>query len=198
MVSSQHYVSATNQNNAALTTKFASTTTKEFRADRLFDGDPINADAFEDLVSVKTGNAIGSKGKKHLLPWLRSNTSAQPYLAVLCDPRSNSQELRDTIKDLVRSLPPIIKASMIIVNADTPSENRRWIKKNSFDETLNVMSDEKMTWMRTYTALGDDKWGMTLFVLAEGKVKRIVRDLDRYTARQTIIKAVNADEVRLS
>lgn len=147
---------------------------------------------------MKTGNAIGAKGKKQLLPWLRSNTNASPYLAVLCDPRPKSPELRDTVKDLLRTLPPMIKNNMIVVNADTPSENRRWIKKNLIDEALKVMSDEKLTWMRSYTALGEDRWSMTLFVMEDGKIKRAVRGLERFSACQTVIDAVKSEELRLS
>lgn len=164
----------------------------DYRPDRLFDGDPVNADPFEDLVSVKTGNAIGSSGKKRLLHWLRSNQNAQKCLIVLCDPRPKSPELREAVKDLMMKLPTPMKSSMIIVNADTPSENRRWIKKNAYDETLNVMSDEKLTWMRSYTALDEDRWSMTLFVLEDGRVKRIVRDLDQFSASRVIVDAVTA------
>jgi hypothetical protein len=89
-------------------------------------------------------------------------------------------------------LPTPMKSSMIIVNADTPSENRRWIKKSAYDETLNVMSDEKLTWMRSYTALEEERWSMTLFVLEDGRVKRIVRDLDQFSASRVIVDAVTA------
>lgn len=85
-----------------------------------------------------------------------------------------------------------IKGNVIFVNADSPAENRRWVKKSSLPETCKIFSDEKMSWMRDYTALGNDRWSMTVFVLADGKIQKLARDVDQYGASSTITKAVRA------
>lgn len=114
--------------------------------DRLFEGDPAPVDCFEEIVNIKSENAIGRTGKERLVPWLRKNPDRQrDYLIVLTDPRPKSDELRETINSLVSTLPSDILSRMIVINADSPSENRRWLKKSGFDEKIDVYSDEKQT-----------------------------------------------------
>ena len=92
-------------------------------------------------------------------------------------------------------LPENIQSRMIVINADSPSENRRWIKKiGILDGKVDLYSDEKMDWMRCYTALGETRWSMTMFVIAEGRVQKLARDIDRYGATRTIQNAVKAFE----
>lgn len=94
--------------------------------DQLFEGDPAPTDCFEELVSIKSENAIGKTGADRLVPWLRKNPNRRSeYLAILTDPRKNSPELRQTIKRLSVDLPEDVLDRLIVVNADTPAENRR-------------------------------------------------------------------------
>ena len=78
--------------------------------------------------------------------------------------------------------------------ADTPAENRRWLKKNKMGEGdggggVNIYSDENREWMREYTALGERRWSMCLFVLQDGVVRRLVRELDADLAPSVVQNA---------
>jgi hypothetical protein len=159
--------------------------------DRLFEGDPAPVDCFEEIVNIKSENAIGRTGKERLVPWLRKNPDRQrDYLIVLTDPRPKSDELRETINSLVSTLPSDILSRMIVINADSPSENRRWLKKSGFDEKMDVYSDEKLEWMRAYTALGEKRWSMTMFVIAEERIQKLARAVDQYAAPKVFRNAV--------
>jgi hypothetical protein len=168
--------------------------------DRIFEGDAAPTDCFEDLVSIKSENAIGVTGKQRLIPWLQKNSDRHnAYLVVISDPRQKSPELRDTVKILLAELPMDIRNRMIVVNADSPAENRRWLKKSGIPEDkIFVYSDEKMEWMRAYTALGENRWSMTMFLISDGRVQKLARDLDQYGASRTVLNAVKAlGEARL-
>ncbi|KAL3923206.1 MAG: hypothetical protein SGARI_006269, partial [Bacillariaceae sp.] len=144
--------------------------------DRLFEGDTAPASVFEELVSIKSENAIGETGAKRLLPWLRNRND--DYLAIVCDPRVKSPEFRETVKAFRSEVRKDVLSKVIFVNADTPAENRRWLKKNNMMESgIRLFSDEKREWMQAYTALGEDRWSMTLFVLAEERIQILVREL---------------------
>jgi peroxiredoxin len=162
--------------------------------DRLFEGDPAPTEVFQELVSIKSENAIGETGAKRLIPWLRKN---QDYLVVVCDPRVNSPEFRDTMKSSQRQWPEEIQSKAIFINADTPAENRRWLKKNNLMESrIRLFSDEKREWMQAYTALGENRWSMTLFVLSEERIQKLVRELSCVAAAAAVEKAVKAMEKR--
>ncbi len=163
--------------------------------DRLYEGDNAPVEAFEELVSIKSENAIGKTGAKRMLPWLR-NPDASEFLVVLCDPRVKSSEFRETATLLQRELPKDLLSKVIFVNADTPAENRRWLKKTGMIDSISVYSDEKMGWMRAYTALGDTRWSTTLFVLADQRIQKLVRELASVTATSVVQNAVKAAEQR--
>lgn len=135
------------------------------------------------------------------MPWLRKNSARRDEcLVIITDPRVQSPELRETIKSLLTELPADIRSRLIVVNADSPPENRRWLKKNGIPEDkLELYSDEKMEWMRSYTALGEKRWSMTMFVIANGRVQKLARDVDQYGAARTVRNAVKAfdEEARL-
>jgi hypothetical protein len=166
--------------------------------ERLFEGDTAPQDAFEELVSIKSENAIGETGKKRLLPWLRGKDD--DYVVVVCDPRQKSPEFHDTIKGLHRFLPKDMLRKTVFINVDTPAENRRFLKKNNLmtDDGGKIIlySDEKMEWMRSYTALGQERFSMTLFVLANGRIQKLVRDLSSVNAPQVVESVVNAAQKR--
>ena len=175
-------------------------------ADRIFEGDPAPTDCFEELVSIKSENAIGQRGAERLVPWLRKNPDRQgDYLIVLTDPRMQSPELRQTVKALRSELPFDMLSRLIVVNADSPAENRRWLKKSGMggdgesNDKVQIYSDEKMEWMRSYTALGSNRWSMTMFVVSNGVVQRLAREVDVYGASRTIRNAIKSlqDEKRL-
>jgi hypothetical protein len=170
--------------------------------DLLFEGDPAPTDCFEELVSIKSENAIGSTGKQRIVPWLHKNVARHDdYIVVLTDPRMQSLELRESVKILLLELPKDIQSRLIVINADSPAENRRWLKKSGFSSptnddiqqpTLEVYSDEKMEWMRSYTALGDKRWSLSMFVLAAERIQKLAREVDQYGASRTIQNAVKA------
>ena len=163
--------------------------------ERIFEGDPAPVECFEELVSVKSGNAIGVFGKERLVPWLRKNADRhKDYLVVLTDPRGKSFELQQTIKNIQAEVPVDIRNHMIFINADSPTENRRWLKKNGLlnDGKVDVYSDEKMEWMRAYSALGEKRWSMTMFIIADERVQKLARDLDQYGATRAIRNAVKS------
>ena len=160
--------------------------------DRRFEGDAAPAAPFEELVSIKSENVLGSAGAARLVPWLRKNEGRRSeYLAIISDPRPKSTELRSTIKQLAASLPPHLLERLIVINADSPAENRRWMKKNDAFQ-VEIYSDEKMEWMRSYTALGEKRWSMTLFVIADERIQKLARDIDGIQATKVVTNAINS------
>ena len=163
--------------------------------DRIFEGDPAPTECFENLVSVTTENKVAKKGAGRLAPWTSNDygIDADDYRIVISDPRKQSTELHQAMKDLSGSLPKDIKDRLYFINSDTPAENRRWMKKNGLQNKIDVYCDtEDMEWMKSYTALGENRWSMTMFLLQKGKVAKLARDLDIYNAPKTVINAVKA------
>jgi hypothetical protein len=124
---------------------------------RLYEGDPAPTTPFAELLDVKNGEAIGKGGMQRLVPWEGSrSTSSADYLVVVSDPRPKSVELRKGMKLLSGALKADVLKKVVIINADTPGENRRFVKKNFEEETdMKILSDENLEWMREYTALGE-------------------------------------------
>ena len=163
--------------------------------DRFFEGDPAPAEPFQELVSIKSENAIGENGAKRLVPWLR-NTNTDDYLVILCDPRMKSPELRESVQAL-KGLNADILSRMIIINADTPAENRRWMKKSSLED-IKIYSDEKLDWMRAYTALGEQRWSMTMFIIQDGRVAKLARDVAAVSVCRVVENAIKSlNQLRL-
>ena len=159
-------------------------------ADLLFVGDPAPTLCFEELVSIRSEQPIGLGGASRMVPWLRKNELRRnEYLIIISDPRLKSPELRQTMKNLRTELSEDILSRLIIVNADSPSENRRWIKQNC---ELDVFSDEKMEWMQAYTALGEKRWSMTIFVVADERIQKLVREVDALQATHAINSMVRS------
>jgi hypothetical protein len=163
--------------------------------DVLFEGDPAPSTPFEDIVSVKSGITLGEIGAKRIIPWLRNKNQSE-YLIVICDPRAKSPDLRNAINTLSNELPKTLLSRILIINADTPAENRRFLKKANASESIQAFSDEKRKWMDAYSALGQDRWSMTMFIIADERVQKLVRDFDYLLATKTIQNAVKAMESR--
>jgi hypothetical protein len=162
-------------------------------ANLLFVGDPAPTQCFEELVSIKSENSIGEGGASRLVPWLRRNELRRDeYLIIVSDPRMKSPELRETMKSLMVELPGEILSRLIVVNADSPSENRRWVKQYG---EIDVYSDEKMEWMQAYTALGDKRWSMSVFVVADERIQKLAREVNAVLAPQTIKSMVKSLKV---
>lgn len=158
--------------------------------DRIFEGDPAPTEPFEDLVNMMTGNALGTIGKQRVVPWLNKNSAKQKdYLVIISDPRAKSTELRSTMNRVSKGLPADVLSRLVVINADTPAENRRFLKKNNI-HNLHILCDEKREWMREYTVLGEQRWAMCMIVLQEKRVKNLVRELDVELATQVIKTAV--------
>mmetsp|Transcript_9543 Transcript_9543/g.13811 ORF Transcript_9543/g.13811 Transcript_9543/m.13811 type:complete len:307 (+) Transcript_9543:21-941(+) len=163
---------------------------------KIYEGDPASVTPFENLVHWKSEKALGVLGAERILPWVKPKSSdkAKDYLVVISDPRSNSVEFRQTIKTLEKSLPKDILDRLIVINADSPLDNRKCAKKLGITK-IELYSDEKREWMREYSALGSKRWAMTLFVLADGKVQKLVRELDPYFAEEVALNAVKSLEI---
>jgi len=155
---------------------------------RFYEGDEAAAAPFQDLVSVKSEKALGPKGAERLLPWLRDKSD---YVIVLSEPRTKSTEFRKMLMNVQGSIPFEILDRIVVINADSPSENRKWMKKNGIT-TYDVFSDEKREWMRAYTALGKKRWSITMFILSEGRIQKLVRDMDFEMAPTIISNAVKS------
>jgi peroxiredoxin len=153
----------------------------------MFEGDPAPTQPFEDLLNIKSDNVLGDTGTKRVVPWLK-NSNRSDYLVIVCDPRVTSPELRETTQSL-NQLPKDILSRIIVINADTPAENRRWVKKSGL-QSINIYSDEKREWMRSYTALGEDRWSMTMFIIADERLQKIAREMSSISACKTIQNAV--------
>lgn len=146
--------------------------------DRIYEGDPAPEEPFEGLVNIESENVLGKKGASHVVPWLRNNSARhKDYLVIICDPREKSSELRQALSLMAKGLSKELLDKTIVINADNPPETRRWLKKNDAS-SLTVFSDKKREWMREYTALGDKRWAMNMFVLGDGRVQKVVRELD--------------------
>ncbi len=140
---------------------------------------------------IENENALGTNGVKRLLPWLHKNSAKQSdYLVIVSDPRPKSSQLRTAMRSMVK-LPPNILSRTIVINADTPAENRRFLKKQGYT-SINIYCDEKREWMREYTALGEKRWTICLFVVAEGRIQRLVREMDVDTVSSVIQSAVKS------
>jgi len=127
---------------------------------RLYEGDPAPTSPFVDLLNIETGEPIGQGGMKRLVPWEGSRSaSSSDYLIVVTDPRPKSVELRTAMKRLAGGLSNDMLAKCVVINTDTPAENRRFIKNNFAEDSgadkMTVLTDEKMDFMREYTALGE-------------------------------------------
>ena len=160
----------------------------------MFEGDPAPTKPFEGLVSSKTDNELGENGSKRLVPWLK-NINQSDYLLVICDPRIESSQLKEAVINLAQELPKPILSRMVVINADTPAQNRRFMKKSGLT-SLDFYSDEKREWMKSYTALGQDRWSMSMFIVADERLQKVSRDFDVLSATKTVRNAVKAMESR--
>jgi peroxiredoxin len=164
--------------------------------DRFFEGDPAPSEAFEELISIKSENAIGGPAVKRMIPWLR-NSNKSDYVVIVTDPRQKSPEFLNTVRDLSSELPRDIFSKIVFINADTPAQNRRFLKKyNISDSNIRMYSDEKREWMQAYTALGENRWSMTLFVLADERIQKLVRDFSQISASKVVQSAIKSTEQR--
>jgi hypothetical protein len=158
--------------------------------DRIFEGDPAPVEAFQDLIHFATGNALGKNGASRIVPWLNKSVTKQgDVLIVITDPREKSSELRSVMKNISKFIPADILSRLIVINADTAAENRRYLSKNQI-ENITVYCDEKREWMREYTVLGEKRWAMCLMILKDGRVERLVRELDVELAIEVIKTSV--------
>ena len=90
------------------------------------------------------------------------------------------------------------RKKIVFINADTPAQNRRLLKKiGMLDSNVRLYSDEKREWMQAYTALGENRWSMTLYVLADERIQKLVREFSQISASNVVQKAVKASERRL-
>jgi len=155
---------------------------------RLYEGDPAPTSPFAELLNIENGEPLGQGGMKRLVPWEGSKSG--DYLVVVTDPRPKSAELRTAMKRLSGALPPDKLKKCLVINTDTPAENRRFIKKNLEESPLNIMCDENLEWMREYTALGEKRFSMTMFVLKEGRVEKLAREVEAESLAMAVTNAI--------
>lgn len=162
--------------------------------DRLFEGDDAPVEVFHSLVkpsSSSTPLPLGEIGAKRIVPWLGSTYSSSEYLIVVTDPRSKSSELKRVVKSLNAMLPQTIKSRMIVVTSDSAKDNFKHMKSSEIT-SFDIYSDENREFMRQYTALGEKRWAICMFIVADGIIQRIVRELDPDFAPDVVRKAVNS------
>jgi len=156
------------------------------RVNRLFEGDPAPTEPFQDLVSIQTDLALGEAGAKKIVP-----SNYNDYLVIISDPRTKSSQLRDLMTIISTGIPNDILSNIVVINSDTTAENRKWLKKRKLTN-LKVFSDEKREWMREYTALGEERWAICMFIIADGRVQKLVRELDANVADKVVKGAINS------
>lgn len=163
--------------------------------DRIYEGDPAPTAPFPNLIKYFDSKPVGDAGTKRIVPWIKTPGS-RDFVVVVSDPRPKSTELRAAMKMLAAKLPKDLLEKIAIVSADGPGENRRFVKKSIPSGTcrgaganvdtgmggsatgMMLLCDEKKEWMREYTALGEKGWSMTVFVLSEGRVQKVARDVE--------------------
>lgn len=121
----------------------------------------------------------------------QDSSKQRDFLIVLSDPREKSSELRSAINNMSKLLTADVLSRLIVINADSPGENRKFLRKNEIDN-INIYCDEKREWMREYTVLGETRWAMCAMVLHDGRVEKIVRELDVELATQVIKSSVKS------
>lgn len=109
---------------------------------------------------------------------------------VITDPREKSTELRRTIKSFEK-LPTPIKNRMIVITSDSARDNAKYMKNNGVS-SFELYSDEKREFMRQYTALGEKRWAICMFIISDGVIQRVVRELDPDIAGDVVQRAVNS------
>lgn len=162
---------------------------------RLYEGDPAPSAPFTELLNIQNGEPLGQGGMKRLVPWEGSkNAGSSDFMIVVTDPRPKSVELRTAMKRLVGALSADLLAKCVVINTDTPAENRRFVKKNFSEESgadkMTVLTDEKMDWMREYTALGEKRFSITMFILKEGRCEKIAREVEAEVMTETVKNAI--------
>eukprot|EP00804_Cyclotella_cryptica_P025331 CCRYP_012432-RA/>CCRYP_012432-RA protein AED:0.08 eAED:0.08 QI:286/1/1/1/1/1/3/86/315 len=163
---------------------------------RLYEGDPAPSTPFAELLDIQTEEPLGKSGVSRLIPW-ENSSKANDYVVVITDPRPKSVELRSAMKKLCSgAVAEEIVKRCVIIDTDTPGENRRFLKKNfaegSMVEGLTVLVDENLEWMREYTALGEKRFSMTMFVLSDGRCQKIAREVDADLICNAVTNAVRA------
>ena len=164
---------------------------------RLYEGDPAPTNPFTELLNIENGEPLGKGGVKRLVPWEGSKSaSSSDYMIVITDPRPKSVELRTVMKRVVGGFSNDLLSKTVIINTDTPAENRRFVKKNFAEDSgagkMTVLTDEKMDWMREYTALGEKRFSITMFILKEGRCEKIAREVEAEIMTETIKNAIRS------
>jgi len=175
---------------------------------RLYEGDPAPTAPFAQLLNIENGEPIGKGGMKRFVPWEGSQSSAsRDHLVVITDPRPKSSELRTAMKRLAGSLSGDALKKCLVINTDSPAENRRFLKKNlpatsssdgssgtagGSSSSLRIMCDRDKEWMREYTALGEKRYSITVFVLRDGRVEKIAREVEAEVLSLVVKNAISS------
>ena len=157
---------------------------------------------FESLIDVETSAPLGVIGAAKLVPWV------PPYLKncliVFVDPRSNSNDLRRTIK-YHSSSSSSDEGEVVFVTADSVGETRSWLKRNEIDlETssstpkIRIFSDPGLSFMTSYDIIGDGidhRWSMTMLVFdTNGDILQLERDVDPSRCNELVASTISGTE----
>uniref|UniRef100_A0A7S1YVU1 Thioredoxin-like fold domain-containing protein n=1 Tax=Ditylum brightwellii TaxID=49249 RepID=A0A7S1YVU1_9STRA len=167
--------------------------------DRLFEGDPAPIKPFHSLISSTNSKPLGEYATNHnILPWLHpTKPNNSDYVLLITDPRAKSSELRELIQQAYATLPSSIKSKIMFISSDGVGDMKKFMKKNKMELEVwkGMYCDENKSFMREYTALGEKRWSMSMFILADGRVQKLVRDLDGVMACKVIVNAVKSLEL---
>mmetsp|Transcript_55474 Transcript_55474/g.64865 ORF Transcript_55474/g.64865 Transcript_55474/m.64865 type:complete len:315 (+) Transcript_55474:60-1004(+) len=165
--------------------------------DRIFEGDPAPDMPFEDLINMRTGVSLKKEGAEQLLPWRNDKKKPNDFMLVISDPRPKSSALRSTVLSAVRDLPRDALDRLIIINVDTPQENSKFAKKNKlWDQNFKMFSDSNRDWMKSYTALGEERWTICAFLLSRGRVEHLIREVDPEISSNQLISLLQTFQRR--
>ena len=149
---------------------------------------------FEDLVDVETAKPLGPIDAARLVPWV------PPYLTdclvVFTDPRTNSGDLRQTLKYLTSTLEDQdnekYNQQVAFVCAESVQEMKSWLQRSNVESSLRIFSDPEMKFMTAYEVVGSDtdyRWSMSMLVFdTDGKKPKLFRDVDPSHASQMALK----------
>jgi len=147
---------------------------------------------FESLIDIATTAPLGAIGAAKLVPWVPP--FLKKGLIVFVDPRSNSKDLRRTMKYHASSSLSLSSGDIdiVFVTADSAGETQAWLKRNGIDlmnppeskltPNIQILSDPRLSFMTKYEIIGDTidhRWSMAMLAFdTKGNLVRMERDVE--------------------
>jgi hypothetical protein len=158
---------------------------------------------FEDLIDVESSKPLGPINAARLVPWV------PPYLTdclvVFVDPRTNSGDLRQTLKYLTSTLDvndeEKFTQQVAFVCAENVPELKSWLRRSEVQSRLRMFSDPELKFMTAYGLVGGDdadyRWSMSMLVFdTNGTKPKVIRDVDPSHASQMALKAMKEHQAK--